>query len=112
MRRSRQTKIVATIGPASGTDDMLASLFQAGADAFRLNFSHGTHGEHAKQLKNVRALEERVGRPIGVFADLQGPKLRVGRFANSKVNLETGTLFRLDLSKSPSGIISWFGRAF
>lgn len=101
MRRSRQTKIVATIGPASGTDDILARLFQAGADVFRFNFSHGTHEEHAAQLKSVRALEERVGRPIGVLADLQGPKLRVGRFANSKVSLETGYPFRLDLSEEP-----------
>ncbi|MBL8658933.1 MAG: pyruvate kinase [Rhodospirillales bacterium] len=101
MRRLRQTKIVATIGPASGTDEMLAHLFQAGADVFRFNFSHGTHEEHAAQLKRVRALEERVGRPIGVLADLQGPKLRVGRFANSKVSLETGNAFRLDLSEEP-----------
>jgi pyruvate kinase len=101
MRRSRQTKIVATIGPASGTDDMLERLFQAGADVFRFNFSHGTHEEHAAQLKRVRALEERVNRPIGVLADLQGPKLRVGRFANAKVSLETGKSFRLDLSDEP-----------
>ena len=80
---------------------MLARLFQAGADVFRFNFSHGTHEEHAAQLKSVRALEERVGRPIGVLADLQGPKLRVGRFANSKVSLETGNPFRLDLSEEP-----------
>ena len=98
MRRSRQTKIVATIGPGSGTEEMLASLFQAGADFFRFNFSHGTHEEHAERLENVHALEERVGRPIGVFADLQGPKLRVGRFANSRIVLENGSSFRLDLS--------------
>lgn len=98
MRRSRQTKIVATIGPASGTDEMLERLFQAGADVFRFNFSHGAHEEHAAMLKRVRALEERVKRPIGVLADLQGPKLRVGHFANTKVSLETGQPFRLDLS--------------
>ncbi len=101
MRRSRQTKIVATIGPASGSDDMLERLFMAGADVFRFNFSHGAHEEHAQQLKRVRALEERVGRPVGVLADLQGPKLRVGRFADSKVSLETGQAFRLDLSEEP-----------
>ena len=104
MRRSRQTKIVATIGPASGTDEMLERLFQAGADVFRFNFSHGAHEEHAAMLKRVRALEERVKRPIGVLADLQGPKLRVGRFANTKVSLETGQVFRLDLSAEPGDV--------
>ncbi|MFO1154359.1 MAG: pyruvate kinase [Rhodospirillales bacterium] len=101
MRRSRQTKIIATIGPASGTDDMLERLFRAGADVFRFNFSHGTHEEHAAQLRRVRALEEHVNRPIGVLADLQGPKLRVGRFADGKVGLETGGSFRLDLCEEP-----------
>ena len=101
MRRSRQTKIVATIGPGSGTDEMLASLYRAGADVFRFNFSHGTHQEHAQRLKRVRALEERVGRPIGVFADLQGPKLRVGKFAGSGVVLEAGKGFRFDMSEEP-----------
>lgn len=101
MRRSRQTKIVATIGPSSATEDMLARLFEAGADVFRFNFSHGTHDEHAAQLKRVRALETRFRRPIGVLADLQGPKLRVGLFANSTVDLEAGHPFRLDLSEEP-----------
>ncbi|MCB1905074.1 MAG: pyruvate kinase, partial [Gammaproteobacteria bacterium] len=101
MRRSRQTKIVATIGPGSGTDEMLARLYQAGADVFRFNFSHGTHEEHAKQLRSVRMLEERVGRPIGVFADLQGPKLRVGKFSGSGVLLQAGESFRFDLSDEP-----------
>lgn len=99
--RSRQTKIIATIGPASGTEEMLTSLFQAGTDVFRFNFSHGTHEEHAERLRRVRALEARVGRPIGVFADLQGPKLRLGRFAETGIVLETGSKFRLDLSEEP-----------
>ena len=101
MRRSRHTKIIATIGPASGAEEVLGSLFQAGADVFRFNFSHGTHEEHAKRLTHVRALENRLGRPIGVFADLQGPKLRIGRFAEPGVVLETGARFRLDLSDEP-----------
>ncbi|TVR97548.1 MAG: pyruvate kinase [Rhodospirillales bacterium] len=101
MRRSRQTKIVATIGPASGGADMLARLVHAGADVFRFNFSHGTHEEHAERLKSVRALERRIGQPIGVFADLQGPKLRVGSFAGSPVHLEAGSSFRLDLTEQP-----------
>ena len=98
MHRSRHTKIVATVGPGSGTEEMLANLFQAGADVFRFNFSHGTHEEHAQRLRAVRALEKRVGRPIGVFADLQGPKLRVGRFSDGRVVLEAKQSFRLDLS--------------
>ncbi|MFO1127454.1 MAG: pyruvate kinase [Rhodospirillales bacterium] len=101
MRRWRQTKIVATLGPASASDDMLERLFEAGADVFRFNFSHGTHDEHARQLKRVRALEQHVGRPIGVLADLQGPKLRVGRFDDAKIRLEAGDPFRLDLSDEP-----------
>lgn len=101
MRRSRYTKIIATIGPASANDDMLARLFQFGADVFRLNLSHGTHEEHAERLGRIRALEQRVGYPIGVLADLQGPKLRVGRFADGKVSLEADAPFRLDLSEEP-----------
>jgi pyruvate kinase len=101
MRRSRQTKIVATLGPGSSTAEKLATLYQSGADVFRFNFSHGTHEEHAQQLQIVRALEGRVGRPIGVFADLQGPKLRIGQFADTRVMLEAGSTFRLDLSEEP-----------
>lgn len=101
MRRIRQTKIVATIGPASGSEEQLTSLFYAGADVFRLNFSHGAHEEHAERLKTIRSIEGQIGRPIGVFADLQGPKLRVGRFAEGKVLLEAGQRFRLDLSEEP-----------
>jgi pyruvate kinase len=101
MRRSRQTKIVATLGPGSSTAEKLATLFQAGADVFRFNFSHGTHEEHAQRLQIVRALEDKVGRPVGVFADLQGPKLRVGQFADTRVMLEAGSTFRLDLSEEP-----------
>lgn len=101
MHRSRHTKIVATIGPASSTEEKLAELFQAGADVFRFNFSHGTHDEHAERLKKVRALETQIGRPIGVFADLQGPKLRIGQFADASIVVEAGNTFRLDLSEEP-----------
>jgi pyruvate kinase len=99
MRRSRQTKIVATVGPGSATEEVLANLYHAGADVFRFNFSHGTHEEHLKRLEIVRAVEAKVGRPIDVFADLQGPKLRVGQFADGTVILEAGSNFRLDLSE-------------
>ena len=101
MHRSRQTKIVATIGPSSTSEEQLAELFHAGADVFRFNFSHGTHVEHAERLKVVRSIEARVGRPIGVFADLQGPKLRVGEFAGGKAHLKAGDRFRLDLFDEP-----------
>lgn len=101
MRRIRQTKIVATIGPSSTSEEQLSNLFHAGADVFRFNFSHGTHAEHADRLNTVRALENKLGRPIGVFADLQGPKLRVGTFAEGKVHLVAGDRFRLDLFDEP-----------
>ena len=101
MRRSRQTKIIATIGPKSGTEDVMATLFEAGADVFRFNFSHGTHDEHAERLEAVRSIEKSAGKPIGVFADLQGPKLRVGEFADGGIVLEVGAEFCLDLSDEP-----------
>ena len=78
MRRLRQAKIVATLGPASETPEIIRSLFEAGADVFRLNFSHGSHADHARRISTIRALEREVGRPIGILTDLQGPKLRVG----------------------------------
>ena len=74
----RRTKIVATIGPATGSPEMVVALTRAGMDAARLNFSHGTHEEHAERARNVRAAQEELGRPLALIADLQGPKLRVG----------------------------------
>ena len=101
MRRARRTKILATLGPSSSTPEVLARLFDAGADVFRLNFSHGSHEDHAARIVLIRALEEKVGRPIGILADVQGPKLRVGRFGAGRVHLQTGQKFRLDLSPVP-----------
>lgn len=101
LRRRRRTKIVATVGPSCGTEDVLARLFQAGADVFRLNFSHSTHEDHAARIANIRALEARFDRPIGILADVQGPKLRVGRFQAGRVVLQAGQAFRLDLSPVP-----------
>ena len=74
----RRTKIVATIGPASSTPEALAALVEAGMDGARLNFSHGTHEEHAKRAQLVRDVQAEVGRPLALIADLQGPKLRLG----------------------------------
>ena len=101
LRRHRRTKIVATLGPASSTAEVIGRLFHAGADVFRLNFSHGTHEDHAQRITVIRDLEKDAGRPIGILADVQGPKLRVGRFAGGRVHLQTGQRFRLDLNSVP-----------
>ena len=100
-RRRRRTKIIATLGPASATAEMLSRLYHGGADVFRLNFSHGTHDDHLARIQMIRALERSVGRPIGILADVQGPKLRVGRFGGGRVTLQSGQSFRLDLSPVP-----------
>ena len=81
MRRQRNAKIVATLGPASSTPAMIHALFHRGVDVFRLNFSHGTPADHRKRMEAIRAVEAKAGRPIGVLMDLQGPKLRIGTFA-------------------------------
>jgi hypothetical protein len=81
MHRNRKAKIVATVGPASTDSATMESMFRAGADVFRLNFSHGTHEDHKQRLDKLRALEQALGRPVGVLLDLQGPKLRIGTFA-------------------------------
>lgn len=99
MRRHRQAKIVATLGPASDSPEMIRALFESGADVFRLNFSHGSHAHHAQRFEIIRALEAEAGRPIGILTDLQGPKLRVGDLENGAIILEEGASIRLDLSK-------------
>ncbi|WP_448206084.1 pyruvate kinase [Azospirillum sp. sgz302134] len=98
MRRHRRAKIVATVGPASNTPEMLKRLFLAGVDTFRLNFSHGTHDDHAKVHAAVRALEAEVGRPIGILQDLQGPKIRVGTIRDGKITVKSGETIRFVLS--------------
>ncbi len=95
--RPRQTKIVATLGPASGNPDMMRKLFEAGVDMFRMNYSHGTHEAHAKNMETARELEKEFGRPIAMLADLQGPKNRIGRFENGSINIEAGHKIRFDL---------------
>ncbi|HUK08342.1 MAG TPA: pyruvate kinase [Stellaceae bacterium] len=101
MRRLRSAKIVATLGPATSTPERLSQLFAAGVDLFRLNFSHGTQEDHRRRLEALRELEGKVGRPIGVMADLQGPKLRLGTFQSGKITLKPGGKFRLDLDQVP-----------
>lgn len=99
--RPRQTKIVATLGPASASEEMIRKLFLAGVDVFRLNFSHGEHADHKARVDIIRALERETGRPIGIIGDLQGPKLRIGRFREGKIALQPGQMIRLDLDPEP-----------
>jgi pyruvate kinase len=103
MRRQRNAKIVATLGPSSSSPESIRKLFEAGADVFRLNFSHGTHEDHQQRYRLIRELEQETGRPVGVLVDLQGPKLRVGTFATGRVELATGASFRLDLDARDPG---------
>jgi len=101
LHRERLTKIVATLGPASSTPEMIRKLFHAGADVFRLNFSHGKHEDHGERLRIIREMEQETRRPVCVMADLQGPKLRIGTFANGPVDVGPGHRIRLDLSREP-----------
>lgn len=101
MQREPSTKIVATLGPASSSEDRIRAMVDAGADVFRFNFSHGSHEDHAKRLQALRSVEADLGRPIGALMDLQGPKLRVGTFADGKVMLVPGAKFRFDLDPAP-----------
>ena len=101
MKRHRNVKIVATLGPSSSTYEMIRSLHEAGTDVFRLNMSHGTHAEIAERLSAIRQVEKDLDSPIAILADLQGPKLRVGVFANGEEALEWGEGFRLDLDGTP-----------
>ena len=98
---SRRTKIVATLGPASSSEDRIAALAEAGVDLFRINFSHGLHSEHGARIAAIRAVERRRGRPIGILADVQGPKLRVSTFAGGRASLVPGHAFTLDLDSAP-----------
>jgi pyruvate kinase len=100
-RRLRSAKIVATVGPASAGRARLRALFDAGVDVFRLNFSHGTHDEKRALFEDIRRIEAETGRPIGILADLQGPKLRLGEFADGSVEIAAGDRFRLDLDPAP-----------
>jgi pyruvate kinase len=95
MSRNRKAKILATLGPASSSPNMIARLHKAGVDAFRLNFSHGLQTDHEKRLAAIRKLEAKTGTPITALMDLQGPKLRVGTFPESKQPLQRGQAFAL-----------------
>jgi pyruvate kinase len=97
MRRQRHAKIVATVGPASASPDKLRDLFLAGVDTFRLNFSHGTHEDHAAVHAAIRALEKDIGHPVGILQDLQGPKIRVGTLKDGALTLSEGEAIRFVL---------------
>ena len=104
MRRFRNVKILATLGPASSSYEMIRKLHEAGADVFRLNMSHGSHEEIRERHAIIRQVEKDLNNPIGILADLQGPKLRVGVFANDQEMLENGAKFRMDLDETPGDI--------
>jgi len=96
VKRSRKIKVLATLGPASSSEEKIEALWKAGADVFRINMSHASHDLMRELVATIRSVEHRVGRPIGILADLQGPKLRVGKFADTKVELKPGDSFTLD----------------
>ncbi|SDH87337.1 pyruvate kinase [Pseudomonas benzenivorans] len=101
MNADKKVKILATLGPAIKTKDDIRQLVEAGVNLFRLNFSHGEHADHAQRYAWVREVEQQLNTPIGILMDLQGPKLRVGRFAAGKVELQRGQALRLDLDATP-----------
>ncbi|MBL6617643.1 MAG: pyruvate kinase [Reyranella sp.] len=101
MHRDRFTKIVATLGPASSSRERLRALFEAGADVFRLNFSHGTQDDHRQRVDLLRAMEKEYKHPIAILMDLQGPKLRLGAFAKGPLELKKGQKLRFDMESAP-----------
>jgi pyruvate kinase len=101
MRRQRKVKILATLGPASSDEAMIRKLHEAGADLFRINMSHASHEIMRDLIGRIRNVEKEVGRPIGILCDIQGPKLRVGKFAEGKVQLSAGDTFTLDDKPEP-----------
>jgi pyruvate kinase len=101
MRRLRRCKIIATLGPASADQAIVAELFRSGVDVFRINMSHASHDDMRARVRMIRALESEYGRPIGILLDLQGPKLRVGTFAEGAVQVTRGAHFILDSDPAP-----------
>ncbi|MEG2631182.1 MAG: pyruvate kinase, partial [Comamonas sp.] len=106
---TRATKIVATLGPASSDPQLLERMVRAGVNVVRLNFSHGTAQDHIDRATMVRAAAQRAGREVAIMADLQGPKIRVGKFAEGRVMLEPGASFVLDASRTEPGDLQGVG---
>jgi pyruvate kinase len=104
MQRQRFTKIVATLGPASSSPERLRALIEAGADVFRLNFSHGTHDDHRQRVALLRKLEQEYHHPIAILMDLQGPKLRLGPFGQGPIELKKGQKIRFDTDGAPGTV--------
>ena len=105
MRRLRRTKIVATLGPASSDRNVIASLFAAGADVFRINMSHTNHERMRELVATIRDIEAEHNRPIGILVDLQGPKLRLGTFKDGGAEIDKGQDFILDCDTAPGDSI-------
>jgi pyruvate kinase len=101
MRRNRKVKIVATLGPASSSREMLEKLFLAGVDVFRINMSHTQHDLLRQLHQDIRAVEAKLKRPVGILADLQGPKIRIGTFAGKEAKIEAGDTFIFDTDSTP-----------
>ncbi|MAC59734.1 MAG: pyruvate kinase, partial [Novosphingobium sp.] len=101
IKRTRKVKILATLGPASRDKETIAKLMKTGADAFRVNMSHGDHETHSETIANIRAVEKDLSRPVAILCDLQGPKLRVGEFKDGKVFVRHGAHFTLDSDPTP-----------
>jgi len=101
MRRNRRVKIIATLGPSSSEPEVIRRLFEAGADVFRINMSHASHETLTETLRAIRKIEAEAGRPIGILVDLQGPKLRVGKFQSESADLTEGSLFHFDRNEEP-----------
>lgn len=101
MQRTRRVKILATLGPSSNTKQQIKNLFQAGADVFRINMSHASHEVLAQLVSSIRDVEKELDHPIGILVDLQGPKLRLGKFANDKIEVKAGDLITFDSDPTP-----------
>jgi pyruvate kinase len=104
MRRMRKTKLLATLGPASEDTSVVEKLFEVGADIFRINMSHSSHDVLRARVKQLRAMEAKYNRPVGILADLQGPKLRVGTFKEGSAMLVNGQRFTLDSNPEPGDV--------
>src|SRR3569623_3472416 len=101
MRRLSRGKIVATRGPAANSEKVIEELARAGADGFRSNMSHASHDLMRETVAKIRSVERLLSHPLGILVDLQGPKLRVGKFAEGAIQLVSGQTFTLDSSEAP-----------